>query len=314
MTTRRNFFASLVSTSFGASLAFRSAAADASPSASNTGPGGVRYLTPSENFESSLRSTLEDLDDTGGDILLAPGSYRLARPLTLARFKTDKHKGERLPIIRISGYGATFNQTLEIDGRAFNLAGLRVVNAEGPGFKFSRSQQSHFTDLQAIDCGHSGFLLGGSAGAQVAFGVWVNCLALGCARNGWELVADDQNSWVNANTFMNCISRSNGGTGLVATSTVSRVNYNHFFAMQIEGNGGISVDFKHGARANDLHGGHFVDKNAAGVAIELGDGHNQMFGGRSVGLVTGGSAVITQSPAYRGKGMLVRVPDSEHMK
>jgi hypothetical protein len=36
-----------------------------------------------------------------------------------------------------------------------------------------------------------------------------------------------------------------------------------------------------------------------------------MFGGRSVGLVNGGSAVITQSPAYGGKGMVVRMPPAD---
>jgi hypothetical protein len=308
MPSRRNFFSSLASTSLGASLPFCAAAAESAPGAPMATPGGVRYLGPSGDFDASLRAALAGLDNTGGEILLAPGSYRLAKPLTVSRDKADKQQAERLPIIRISGYGATFNQTVQVAGRAFHIAGLRVVNAEGPGFTFSRSQQSHFTDLQAIDCRQSGFLLGGSEGAQVAFGLWVNCLALGCARNGWELVADHKNSWVNANTFMNCLARSNGGVGLMTSSKENRVNYNHFFGLQIEGNGGISVDFRNGARDNDLHGGHFVDQDINGVSIELGDGHNQMFGGRSGGLVNGGSAVIAQSPAYRGKGMVVRIP------
>lgn len=309
MTTRRNFFASLASTSLGATLSMSAAATEKAPGATMSA-GGVRNLGPTADFEASFQAALDALDGTGGEILLAPGSYRLTKPLVLSRDKADKQVAERLPIIRISGYGATFNQTLQIAGRAYHVAGLRVVNAAGPGFSFTRSQQSHFSDLQAIDCQQSGFLLGGSEGAQVAFGLWVNCIALGCRRNGWELVADQGKSWINANSFMNCISRSNTGVGLIASSAQNRVNYNHFFGMQIEGNSGLSVDFRNGARDNDLHGGHFVDKDSRGVSIELGDGHNQMFGGRSVGLVNGGSAVIAQSPAYGGKGMVVRMPGS----
>jgi hypothetical protein len=306
MTTRRSFFATLASTSIGAALGIRTASAATTAAAT-----GVRVLGPSREFEASLQSALTAMDAVGGDIQLAPGSYQLSKPLILARGKADKEQGERLPVIRISGYGATFNQTIQVTGRAFHLAGIRVVNAAGPGFSFTRSQQSHFNDLQAIDCRQSGFLLGGAPRAQVAFGLWVNCLALGCSQNGWDLVADDEASWVNANSFMNCISRANGGAGLVARSAKNRVNYNHFFGMQVEGNTGLSVDFGNGARDNDLHGGHFVDRDKRGVAVELGGGHNQMFGGRSVGLVNGGSAVITQSPAYGGKGMVVRMPASE---
>ncbi len=309
MSTRRSFFATLASTSLLAGLSSRAPPAEAAADKGGPAPGGIR-LGPSADFEASLMSAIDSLDSSGGDIVLAPGSYGLSKPLTLSRDKTDKQQGERLPIIRITGYGATFNQTIQVMARAFHVAGLRVANAPGPGFSFARSQQSHFTDLQAIDCRNSGFVLGGSQGAQVAFGLWVNCLALGCSQNGWELVADDAKSWVNANTFLNCISRSNGGAGLVARSAVNRVNYNHFFAMQVEGNGGLSVDFSQGARDNDLHSGHFVDKDARGVSIELGTGHNQMFGGRSVGLVNGGSIVMAQSPAYGGKGMAVRIPPS----
>jgi hypothetical protein len=306
MTTRRSFFAALGSTSIGAALGIRTASA-----AATAGAAAVHTLGPSPGFEASLLGAIESMNAVGGDIQLAPGNYSLTKPLVLSRGKTVKEEGERLPIIRISGYGATFNQTLQFTGRAFHVAGVRVVNAPGPGFSYTRSQQSHFVDLQAIDCKQSGFLLGGAPKAQVAFGLWVNCLALGCAQNGWDLIADDEASWVNANTLMNCISRSNGGAGVVARSAKSRVNYNHFFGMQVEGNAGLSVDFSNGARDNDLHGGHFVDRDKRGVAIDLGSGHNQMFGGRSVGLVNGGSAVITQSPAYGGKGMVVRMPAAD---
>ncbi len=308
MTTRRSFFATLASTSLGATLGMRAASAAETPAA---GAPAVRNLGPTRDFEASLQQALDAMDAVGGDIHLAPGSYQLAKPLVLSREKAAREVAERLPIIRISGYGATFNQTVRFAARALNVAGLRVVNAPGPGFTFARSQQSQFTDLQALDCKGSGFLLGGVEGAQVTFGLWTNCMALGNTQHGWELVADDEKSWVNANTFLNCVSRFNGGTGLVARSAKARVNYNHFFALQIEGNGGMSVDFGTGARDNDLHGGHFVDKDKNGVAVELGKGHNQMFGGRSVGLVNGGSAVITQSPAYTGKGMLVRMPAAD---
>jgi hypothetical protein len=308
MATRRNFFATLASTSLGAAFAFRAGAAQRSATSSAAPSPGMRFLAPSGDFQAALQEALDDLDPVGGEIQLAPGSYGLAKPLTLARDKATKLVAERLPIIRISGYGATFNQTIQVAGRAFHVAGLRVVGADGPGFAFTRSQVSHFTDLQAIDCRQSGFVLGGAEGAQVAFGLWVNCLALGCTKNGWELVADDPSSWVNANSFLNCIARSNGGAGLLARSSQNRVNYNHFFGLQIEGNGGKSVDLSNGARDNDLHGGHFVDRDKDGVGIDLGDGHNQMFGGRAVGLVNGGSAVIMGSPAYRGKGMVVRMP------
>jgi hypothetical protein len=303
MTTRRSFFSTLASTSIGAALGMRAAHAATTPAAA-----GVRTLAPSRDFEASLQQALDAMDSVGGEILLAPGSYQLTKPLILSREKAAKHDAVRLPIIRISGYGATFNQTIQVTGRAFHAAGLRVVNANGPGFEFTRSQQSHFADLQAIDCRGPGFRLGGSKGAQVAFGLWINCIALGNTSHGWELVADDEASWVNANTFMNCISRANGGVGFLARN---RVNYNHFFGLQVEGNPGLSVDFSGGARDNDLHSGHFVDRDKNGVAIDLGSGHNQMYGGRSVGLVNGGSAVITQSPAYKGKGMVVRIPASD---
>ena len=311
MTTRRSFFATLASTSLGATLGMRAASAADAPPAGTAANAATRNLGPTRDFEASLQQSLDAMDAVGGDIHLAPGSYQLAKPLVLSREKAARETAERLPIIRISGYGATFNQTINVTGRALHVAGLRVMNAPGPGFSFARSQQSHFTDLQAIDCRNSGFLLGGAQGTQVAFGLWINCMALGNTQHGWELVADDEKSWVNANTFLNCISRFNGGSGLVARSAKAKVNYNHFFAMQIEGNAGMSVDFGTGARDNDLHGGHFVDRDKNGVAVELGRGHNQMFGGRSVGLVNGGSAVITQSPAYTGKGMVVRMPAAE---
>ena len=304
MATRRGFFQALATTSIGAGFAFRPAAAEAAA----TDTGGIRQFSPSAGFEASLQQALDAMDAVGGEIHLAPGAYRLTKPLVLSRDKAAKQVAERLPIIRITGYGATFDRTIEVSGRAFHVAGLRVVGADGPGFRFTRSQQSHFSDLQAIDCKQSGFLLGGAAGAQVAFGLWVNCLALGSAGNGFELVADDEKAWVNANTFLNCISRANGGAGVMTRSATNRVNYNHFFALQVEGNAGLSVDFSNGARDNDLHGGHFVDRDKRGIAVDLGGGHNQMFGGRSVGLVNGGSAVITQSPAYGGKGMVVRMP------
>ena len=303
MATRRSFFATLASTSLGVGLGLRAATA-----AGATVNPTVRQLGPGADFEALLQKSLDELDATGGDIQLAPGNYNLAKPLMLSREKAAKQAAVRVPIIRISGYGATFNQTVRITGRAFHIAGLRVVNAAGPGFEFTRSQQSHFADLQAIDCRQAGYLLGGSKGAQVAFGLWVNCIALGNAGHGWEMVADDEASWINANTLLNCISRANGGSGFVARN---RVNYNHFIAVQVEGNAGLSVDFSVGARDNDLHGGHFVDRDERGVAVDLGSGHNQMFGGRSVGLVNGGSAVITQSPAYKGKGMIVRMPTPE---
>lgn len=305
MATRRGFFQALASTSIGAGLAIRPAAAESAPAS------GVRQFAPSTGFEAALQQALDQMDTVGGEIQLAPGAYRLTKPLVLSRDKAKKEVAERLPIIRITGYGATFDRTIEISGRAFHVAGLRVVSADGPGFSFTRSQQSHFSDLQAIDCREAGFRLGGAAGAQVAFGLWVNCLALGSATNGFELVADDEKAWVNANTFLNCISRSNAGAGVLARSATNRVNYNHFFALQVEGNGGLSVDFSNGARDNDLHGGHFVDRDKRGIAVDLGSGHNQMFGGRSVGLVNGGSAVITQSPAYGGKGMVVRMPSPD---
>jgi hypothetical protein len=307
MATRRGFFQALATTSFGAGLSLRPAAAEAAAPAG----GAVRQFAPSAGFEAALQQALDQMDTVGGEIQLAPGAYRLTKPLVITRDKAAKEVAERLPIIRITGYGASFDRTIEISGRAFHVAGLRVVGADGPGFSFTRSQQSHFSDLQAIDCRHSGFLLGGAPGAQVAFGLWVNCLALGSARHGFELVADDEKAWVNANTFLNCISRSNGGAGVLARSATSRVNYNHFFALQVEGNAGLSVDFSNGARDNDLHGGHFVDRDKRGIAVDLGSGHNQMFGGRSVGLVNGGSAVITQSPAYGGKGMVVRMPAAD---
>jgi hypothetical protein len=307
MATRRSFFATLASTSLGAGLGFRTAASEAAA----PGASGARQFGPGKDFEAAFARALDEMNNVGGEIFLAPGNYALSKPLALTREKAAKQEAERLPIIRISGYGATFNQTVQVTGRAFHVAGLRVVNAAGPGFTYTRSQQSQFVDLQAIDCRQSGFLLGGSPGAQVAFGLWTNCIALGCGSHGWELVADDEASWVNANSFVNCISRANGGVGLMARSAKSRVNYNHFFGMQVEGNTGLSVDFSQGARDNDLHGGHFVDRDKGGVAIDLGSGHNQMFGGRSVGLVNGGSAVITQSPAYGGKGMVVRMPPAD---
>jgi len=308
MSTRRSFFQVLATSSLGAGLSLGSATAGA---ASTVTGSGIRTLGPSSDFDASMQAALDALDASGGEIQLAAGSYRLSKPLVLSREKAAPQAAARLPMIRITGYGATFDQTIQVTGRALHLAGIRVVGAAGPGFSFTRSQQSHFSDLQAIDCRQSGFLLGGAQGAQVTLGLWVNCIAYGNASHGWELVADDEKSWVNANSFMNCISRFNAGSGVVARSAIGKVNYNHFFGLQVEGNGGLSVDFSTGARDNDLHGGHFVDRDKGGVAVALGSGHNQMFGGRSVGFVEGGSAVIAQSPAYRGKGMVVRMPASE---
>ncbi len=181
MATRRGFFQALATTSLGPGSRF----ARPRPRPPQRLPAASGSSAPPRGFEASLQQALDAMDTVGGEIQLAPGAYRLTKPLVLSREKAAKEVAERLPIIRISGYGATFDRTIEISGRAFHVAGVRVVGADGPGFRFTRSQQSHFSDLQAIDCKQSGFLLGGAPGAQVAFGLWVNCLALGSAGNGF---------------------------------------------------------------------------------------------------------------------------------
>ena len=84
------------------------------------------------------------------------------------------------------------------------------------------------------------------------------------------------------------------------------VNYNTFVNLNIEGNAGISVEYN--GHQGFFFGGHFVDKDAAGVCVRATGNDCIILGGRLVGEHEGFSTVIANTPHSEHGAILKDTP------
>lgn len=209
--------------------------------------------------------------------VVRPGRYHATSPVTIS--------AENATIV---AFGAVFDTTIEIISKGVRLYGATVRGAPGDGFRFHRGQGSHFEALVSEQNGGNGFTLGGEDGAQIAWASFLGCRAVQNSKHGWLLDARGTRSWINANTFDSCWSRTNGGSGW---HSEGRANYNSWFGHQVESNGktsgGVAAMELNGDQ-NFLYGGHVVANPKDGVALQCVEGSGSVvFGGRYVGGVSG---------------------------
>jgi hypothetical protein len=226
-----------------------------------------------------------DVSSIAGFAALAADSVAVVRPGHYHGTSSVIVSAENVTIV---AFGAVFDVTIEVAAKGVRLYGATVRGAQGDGFRFRRGQGSHFEALVSEGNGGNGFTLGGEDGAQVAWSSFQACRAIRNAKHGWSLDAQGERTWINANTFDSCWSRSNGGAGW---HSAGRVNYNSWFGHHVESNGrsgsGIAAMDLDGAQ-NFLYGGHVVATPKDGVAFRCAPGRDSViFGGRYVGSVAG---------------------------
>lgn len=207
----------------------------------------------------------------GDDLLISPGTYDTSSVSTIAT------AGK---FVTVDARGVEINSTFRVETWPVDVIGLTVDGAAGNGFEWFRAQGATFADLRARNCGGDGFVLGGEANAQVAYGYWSGCNAKTNAGRGWVLDGSFSNNWVNANVFSGCVSRQNGDTQTTdhGLETTGVANYNTWLGFQAEGNDGdfgavVDTD------ENTFLGGHIVG-NTASIHFPGTGTTNVIMGGR----------------------------------
>lgn len=226
---------------------------------------------------------------SGGDTLrIAPGSYSCQ---DVSRINT----GNDVDGASILADGAIIDTKYYVRSKRMAIDGLTVSGAPGDGFHWNRGQWGYYRGLRAYNCGGKGFAVGTTDNDQVAFSTWDTCFAQQNTGYGWHL-AGPTNSFANANTFINPVSRDNGDIGFVIEGTA---NYNEFFSHQTESNTG-TTDIYVDANENSFFGGHTV-----GDIIQGPNGRATLvLGGRHTGTVDVGDywipSNVRNTLSYRG--------------
>lgn len=212
-----------------------------------------------------IQTAIDAVDTPDGRVVIGPGDYSASDVAPLTTAAED---------VVIEAWGAVIDTGFYKQHSGVSVHGLAIDRggAAGHGFHLRRGRGA-FIKCVARNLGGVPWLLGGESGAQVSQSVFQRCEARQ-GEHGFVLDGRHSNSWVNANTFIGCDSKSNQQRGLVLKGNAT---VNTFIGMDIESND-FAEEGHHGTYIDSvetaIYGGLLGGGQTEGASICFGENAN----------------------------------------
>lgn len=200
-------------------------------------------------LEAAYSAVTSDSLEYPTELVIEAGEYHLSSEWFWSSLSGDSRREQ----LRITGYGAYFDNTIVVADFALSVSGLNVRLASGDGWSFNLTQGSSFYDLTASGCGGDGFAFNRSD-APLASGRLYNCKAINNTGDGFVLDQDSAN-FVNDFVLFGCEAKNNEW-GYRTTGNPTGIN---LIGCLGESNNSGSVQVSSSTRAFVVLGGYLVN-------------------------------------------------------